>query len=179
MSLDYGKSTRRLAKGDADVATIAATEPCSPELVRSDRQFDAALPQRSFRMSVPYYKVLPIFDVFIACATSGYFFSLTGRALCNRQWLMFCPSWPFRTGVLGAINRLILRFGFNQSVAAHMLTTANGAGWPLATLGSLVYINYNDNGSFIVLAILTTWLSFSSPMRAFALNPLSLAQRSS
>lgn len=152
-----------LQRRDADVATIAAAEPRSPELVRSNPPSlaDATLPQRSFRISAPILqKFSQYLDIVIACATSGYFFWLTGQ---NFMQSTVASVLPFLAIPILACWGLSVaksyEFGFRQSAVAHMLRTANGAGWPLAFLGSVVYVIYNDNGAaFMVLAILTTWL---------------------
>ena len=123
---------------------------------------DAQLPKRRFQLSETLLsRISRSVDFLLACLVSTYFLDLSGRTILSSTVFEILPYFaiPFVTS-WGLKTANSYEFGFRQSAMTHMIRTANGAGLPLALLGVITYLVYQDNGaSWAIQAILATWLS--------------------
>lgn len=152
-----------LKRRDKTVVPVSSAEAKPPQMIVSNQPTvsDAVIPERHFRLSAPIIgRALQGLDICLAIAASWYFFAQTEQNFLQASVAEVLPYLAIPIAASWGLSAVSsYEFGFTRSATSHMLRTANGAGWPLTLLGSIVYFYYNHNSADTIhLAILCAWL---------------------
>ncbi|MCF6329429.1 MAG: hypothetical protein L3J02_06490, partial [Henriciella sp.] len=155
--------TKRIYGNRAVVGVNPATA-ATPVLAASNPAdvSDAHLPDKRTPVSAgTLRRIAHWLDVAVAVLISWYCLALSGTNVLAAPVFDIIPfvlipltlSWGLRTA--SAYD-----FGLNRGVLDQMLRAANGAGLPLAILGSFTYLVYQSHGArWPILAALLSWLA--------------------
>ena len=104
----------------------------------------ARLPARSVPLTASGFRTLLKWtDIVLACALSWYVLALSGQTLLASSVYQILPFALIPVVLsLGMRAASAYEFGLNKGVLGHLLSSANGAGWPLAVLGIATYWLY-------------------------------------
>lgn len=121
----------------------------------------ARLPARPVPLTASGFRtLLKALDLIAAAGLSWYFLALSGGQILSATVYQILPfalippvlSWGLRLASA-------YEFGLNKGIFEHLLSIANGAGWPLAGLGLATYLLYPiEVAAWPLLAMGGIWL---------------------
>ena len=142
----------------------AAARRESPVKAANDAvDIDAArLPKRRIPVTASGLRAgLKALDIVAAVLISWGILTLSGTSLLSATVYQIMPFAMIPVaGAWGLRAASAYEMGFNKSIIDHLLSAANGAGWPLSLLGLATFMIYpGTQSAWPILAMILTWFA--------------------